>query len=220
MDCTPSGAAASVKAFRKLENDTMGQWLTTAGYYTAFLGKYINGMECNAVSGFRHWGGLTCESINEGGKTHLMGGTYNYYNASQWSATYDVTGKKLVGERTYKAWTGVHQSEFLANQTLDHVRIAISNDEPFFIHTTPLMVSLGSVTSGDGHPSFRLHLPTPSRPSQRHSHMGCLRPIRFTGARAMAPKRKMLLPRTIPILRRSCLIPAPTAMVRSRAFVT
>ena len=41
----------------------MGSWLTQAGYYTAFLGKYVNSMECDVPSGWRHWGGLTCSNL-------------------------------------------------------------------------------------------------------------------------------------------------------------
>lgn len=51
--------------------------MTDAGYYTAFLGKYVNSMECDAVSGFNHWGGLTCGNF----RGQPYGGTYNFMNA-------------------------------------------------------------------------------------------------------------------------------------------
>jgi arylsulfatase A-like enzyme len=61
------GAQASIAAFRKVENHTVGSWLTQAGYYTAFLGKYVNSMECDVPSGWRHWGGLTCGNLRKYG---------------------------------------------------------------------------------------------------------------------------------------------------------
>ena len=70
------------------ERYTIGAWFTQAGYYTAFLGKYVNGMECDVPSGWRHWGGLTCTHWNG----MQLGGTYNYYNASQWQVDFDVNG--------------------------------------------------------------------------------------------------------------------------------
>ena len=73
-----NGAKASVAHWAKLQNETIGSWFTKAGYYTAFLGKYVNGMECDVPSGWRHWGGLTCTHWNG----MQLGGTYNYYNAS------------------------------------------------------------------------------------------------------------------------------------------
>ena len=54
---------ASMDAWGALQDETLGTWMTKTGYYTAFLGKYINGMECTVPNGWRHWGGLTCASI-------------------------------------------------------------------------------------------------------------------------------------------------------------
>ena len=39
-------------------NDTVGNWLARAGYYTAFLGKHINNCEWATEQGWSHWGGL------------------------------------------------------------------------------------------------------------------------------------------------------------------
>ena len=39
-------------------NDTVGNWLARAGYYTAFLGKHINNCEWATERGWSHWGGL------------------------------------------------------------------------------------------------------------------------------------------------------------------
>jgi len=39
-------------------NNTVGNWLARAGYYTAFLGKHINNCEWATEQGWSHWGGL------------------------------------------------------------------------------------------------------------------------------------------------------------------
>jgi len=39
-------------------NDTVGNWLARAGFYTAFLGKHINNCEWATEQGWSHWGGL------------------------------------------------------------------------------------------------------------------------------------------------------------------
>ena len=39
-------------------NDTVGNWLARAGFYTAFLGKHINNCEWATERGWSHWGGL------------------------------------------------------------------------------------------------------------------------------------------------------------------
>ena len=88
-------AKKSTAAWRLLQNDTLGTWMTKAGYYTAFLGKYVNGLECDVPSGWRHWGGLTCTAY----RGRALGGTYNYGNASQWHADFDASdGPVLIAK--------------------------------------------------------------------------------------------------------------------------
>ena len=170
---------ASMAAWGALQDETLGTWMTKSGYYTAFLGKYINGMECTVPNGWRHWGGLTCTNIKrngtgdstrrleEGGATyerHSVGGTYNFYNASQWHVDFEQDGETrsdptAVHEGTpgtachdpalpcnddYWVHTDTHQATFLGNQTVEQARRAVTADQPFFIHTTPVMVHVGS----------------------------------------------------------------------------
>mmetsp|Transcript_35537 Transcript_35537/g.58889 ORF Transcript_35537/g.58889 Transcript_35537/m.58889 type:complete len:434 (+) Transcript_35537:2-1303(+) len=97
-------------------------------------------MECDVPKGWHHWGGLTCTNY----KGMHLGGTYNYLNASQWRANFDATGQQLVGKATIKIWNGVHQSEFLGNQTVEQAAKAVAAGKPFFIHTTPVMVHGGT----------------------------------------------------------------------------
>ena len=163
-----NSATASVAAWEKLQDDTLGTWFTRAGYYTAFMGKYVNGMECDVPLGWHHWGGLTCISapvrgsnppggggpdrrrLEEGGApTVRLGGTYNYYNASQWSVAFEDDGRTRVNGETaaddrYVIHTDIHQSTFLAEQAVEQMEIAANRSKPFFIHVTPVMVHVGS----------------------------------------------------------------------------
>ena len=50
-----------------MANNTVGSWLRQAGYHTAFLGKYVNAMECDVPSGWSYWGSLTCTNIPDFG---------------------------------------------------------------------------------------------------------------------------------------------------------
>ena len=131
--------APSVAAWSKLQNDTLGRWMQRAGYHTAFLGKYINGMECDVPAGWHHWGGLTCTRLHG----ERLGGTYNYLNASQWRANFDDAGM-LLGEKQVKIWGNVHQTAYLGEQTLEQVEIAVAKRRPFFVHVTPLTVHGGT----------------------------------------------------------------------------
>ena len=135
-----NGAKASVAHWAKLQNHTIGSWFTAAGYYTAFLGKYVNGMECDVPSGWRHWGGLTCTHW----KGMQLGGTYNYYNASQWQVDFDVNGTAPITHPIAPMiWSGTHQADFLGNQSLVQMRKADAEGRPFFLHVTPVMVHGG-----------------------------------------------------------------------------
>lgn len=100
-------------------------------------------MECDVPAGWRHWGGLTCSSLKRPGNTRVaLGGTYNYYNASQWGADFGPDGEP-VGSPNITIHTGVHQSEFLGQQVVQHMGAGVREGRPFFIHATPLMVHYG-----------------------------------------------------------------------------
>lgn len=140
--------------FRQLQDQSVGAWLTKSGYYTAYLGKYINGIGGtvgvgngdDVPTGWRHFGGFTREWDQF--KQLPLAGAYTYYNASQWLLDYDETGTKRVvnsdSKYPIKIWTGVHQADFLATQTTQHASIAIDMKKPFFIFTNPVMVHHGT----------------------------------------------------------------------------
>lgn len=161
-------AQASHEAFAAIQNDTLGTWMSKAGYHTAFLGKYVNGLECGLnqgrtgqaiPSGWSHWGGLTCGN-NRGphGIQGALGGTYNYYNASQWQADFDDEGN-VKGTLNLTIHTGVHQSDFLGVQAVEQIGKAVQLGKPFFVHVTPLMIHEGQCYGPQPDDAYDIHDP-------------------------------------------------------------
>ena len=64
-----NGGAESIAAWTRAENNTVGTWLSSVGYYTMFLGKYVNSMEEHVPAGWSRWHGFSSGV-----------GTYNFYN--------------------------------------------------------------------------------------------------------------------------------------------
>ena len=146
---------ASMDAWGALQDETLGTWMTKTGYYTAFLGKYINGMECTVPNGWRHWGGLTCTSIKrnrtstsarrleEGDAAyehHPVGGTYNFYNASQWQVDFEADGETRVNPK----------ADYRGNPGTACHDPALPCDDDYIIHTdthqaTCRMVQVGTL---------------------------------------------------------------------------
>jgi arylsulfatase A-like enzyme len=58
---------ASIAAWTRAENNTLGTWLSAAGYYTSYLGKYVNSMEAHVPAGWSRWNGFSSGA-----------GTYNF----------------------------------------------------------------------------------------------------------------------------------------------
>jgi arylsulfatase A-like enzyme len=141
-----NAAEDSVSAFLKIQDKSVGKWLTDAGYYTAFLGKYVNGLIGSvdlSPKGWNHYGGFTGEW--DAYKQQWLGGTYTYYNASQWNLDFDDKGENLKNLPDYPILIheNVHQADFLGEQTLSHAQEGIKRGKPFFILTNPAMVHHG-----------------------------------------------------------------------------
>jgi hypothetical protein len=113
--------------FLKQANNTVGKWLKDAGYYTAFFGKYVNGMEGHVPSGWSYWGAL----LN----------TYDFYNATVWMKDWEDPS---FGPPRKKVMTHVHQADFLGNFTVEHAAKAVEASRPFFISVTPVMPHWGT----------------------------------------------------------------------------
>ena len=56
---TPAGAASHAAWHAVQNTSSLGPWFTAAGYYTAFLGKTVNGASDSVPRGWTHWGAFT-----------------------------------------------------------------------------------------------------------------------------------------------------------------
>jgi len=124
--------AASYNAYLPIANDTVGTWLTAAGYHTAFAGKYINNLEHTVPSGWNNWGGFSSSE-----------GTYNYYNSTPYNVTFDRTGSVPVSPVEWHAMDGTHQADFVGQRGVEQMRAARAAGLPYFVHLTPLMIHTG-----------------------------------------------------------------------------
>lgn len=123
---------ASQAAYLPVANDTLGTWLTASGYYTAFVGKYINNLEPVVASGWRHWGAFSSSQ-----------GTYNYKNSTPWNISFDRTGTHPTSPIVWHAMEGVHQADFVGQRGVEQMHAAAAEGRPYFVHLTPLMVHEG-----------------------------------------------------------------------------
>lgn len=178
--------APSVVNWRKQENTTFGTMLSAAGYHTAFLGKYVNGMSqggyVDIVSGWNRWGSFTTG-------VH----TYNFYNSSINEARFTGGAAKIPdGPVMRHDMLGIHQADYLGNVTIDEARRAVAAGKPFAIHVTPTMVHWGTCVGpcrpgskgcyGPDDPHWEWSLPQPGTnkplvfpcdpcPTMRHAHL-------------------------------------------------
>jgi len=123
----------SVANFLAVVNNTVGTWLTAAGYHTAFVGKFVNGAEKQVPSGWNFWGAFSTSK-----------GTYNYYNATPWNVTFDREGKHPITPVVDVPMTGIHQAEFVGAWGVEQMKIAAGAGLPFFVHTTATMIHEGT----------------------------------------------------------------------------
>ena len=123
---------ASQAAYLPLANDTVGTWLTAAGYHTAFEGKYLNNLEKDVASGWNHWGAFSSSE-----------GTYNYKNSTPYNVTFDRSGLRPTSPIVWHAMEGVHQADFLGQRGVEQMQAAAAAGLPYFVHLTPLMVHAG-----------------------------------------------------------------------------
>ena len=54
---------ASVANYLAVANNSLGTWLTAAGYHTAFVGKYVNGVEKQVPEGWNFWGAFSTSKV-------------------------------------------------------------------------------------------------------------------------------------------------------------
>lgn len=113
---------ASVASWMRLRNQTIGTFLTRAGYHTAFAGKWVNGDACNSMP-LENDGSPTWSSWAQ------LCNTYILYNSSY--ADPAAPGGLRIE-------TGIHQSDSLAIQAASQMHLAIAAGKPFYLHWTPV----------------------------------------------------------------------------------
>jgi arylsulfatase A-like enzyme len=123
----------SEAAYLEVANNTIGTWMTAAGYHTAFIGKYINGLEAVVPSGWNSWQAFSSSA-----------GTYNYFNSTPYNCSFARDGTTPTSPCAWTAMTGVHQSDFVGQRGVEQMQVAAAAGLPFFVHLTPLMVHEGS----------------------------------------------------------------------------
>ena len=123
----------SVANYLAEANNSVGTWITAAGYHTAFIGKYVNGCEKQVPSGWNFWGAFSTSK-----------GTYNYLNATPWNVTFDRSGTTPTSPVVDVAMTGVHQADFVGQWGVAQMKKAVDASLPFFVHLTPTMVHEGT----------------------------------------------------------------------------
>ncbi|MEZ5142261.1 MAG: sulfatase [Acidimicrobiales bacterium] len=119
---------APLGGFKKLKgNETLPVWLQRAGYYTASVGKYLNGWgEDGNIApppGWDHWFGLIDPT------------TYRYFGYSV-----SVDGQR----RDYGTAEGDYQTDVLGAEVVRTIDEAARGDKPFFVSFTPLAPHLSS----------------------------------------------------------------------------
>jgi N-acetylglucosamine-6-sulfatase len=157
-----------------IQNNTLGAWLTAAGYYTAYQGKSINGLEVFVPSGWRHWGGF-------------MGalGTYNYRNSTPYNVSFAADGVTQTSPTSWRAMEGVHQADYLGQDAVGHMRAALAESRPFFLHLAPTMAHFGTCDGphldlslyADADPFWELALAARHGCPNASANQGCKLPI-------------------------------------------
>jgi N-acetylglucosamine-6-sulfatase len=125
--------SASIQAWKAIQNNTLGTWLTHTGYHTAYLGKYVNGLETEVPSGWNWYAGF------DG-----IPGTYSYYSARQFNVTFDTNGTHPTSPVRSISHEGEHQADFLGAQTVAFMQEAVAVGRPFFVHLAPVMIHYGT----------------------------------------------------------------------------
>ena len=123
----------SLLAWLAEQDGNVGAWLTAAGYFSSYHGKYVNGLEAFWPHGWRFWGGFSSAQ-----------GTYNYYNSTPYAITFDASGRTPVSPVTSTPMTGVHQADFLGQAALAQMSAAVAAGQPFFTMVNPTMVHYGT----------------------------------------------------------------------------
>jgi arylsulfatase A-like enzyme len=153
----PLGGA---KAFEAVKAETLPVWLQRSGYYTAHIGKYLNG-----------WGNEKESSSDISpppGWDHWFAGidpwTYQYYN-------FQVSNDGNAVE--YGDTPDQYQTDVFGYEVLYSIHQAVERDQPFFVSFAPLAPHVGRKEAGPGDfPDSIMAVPAP-----RHDGMFAAEPL-------------------------------------------
>ncbi len=165
---TNAGDKGGWKTFQKngSEANTMAVWLKNAGYRTALIGKYLNGIDKEpkyVPPGWSEWYGMANKGLKE-----YYGYNYNISENSDVDGTppNPITGQKEATIVKYGLATSDYQTDVVARKTVDFINRAEANDaQPFFLYVAPTAphLPLGPARRHLIHP-YTL-APVPKRPN-------------------------------------------------------
>eukprot|EP00040_Diaphanoeca_grandis_P008602 m.45819 g.45819 ORF g.45819 m.45819 type:complete len:534 (+) comp20065_c0_seq3:226-1827(+) len=152
-------SGASIRGWMRYRNNTIGSWLSRAGYHTGFIGKWVNGDGCP--------NGQPLDALGAPTWTYfaMSCNTYVLYNTSYFDAA-SPTGQRIE--------TGIHQSDSIGNQAIAQMNIAVSNAKPFYLHLTPVAPheSTCNNTGSGGYPEGGDNYGDFGRPCPAFRHRG------------------------------------------------
>jgi N-acetylglucosamine-6-sulfatase len=137
---TNAGDKGGWKTFQKTgsEAKTMAVWLKNAGYRTALIGKYLNGIDKEPKyipPGWSEWYGMANKGLSE-----YYGYNYNMSENSNVDGTTPnpVNGQKEATVVHYGRTDSDYSTDVIARKTVDFINRAEANDDqPFFIYVAP-----------------------------------------------------------------------------------
>jgi arylsulfatase len=112
----------SVASWLRLRNQTIGTFLTRAGYHAAFAGKWVNGDSCSSLP-------LAADGSPTWASWAQLCNTYVLYNSSY---------ADPVAPGGLRVETGIHQSDSLASQAASQMHAAMAVGKPFYLHWAPV----------------------------------------------------------------------------------
>lgn len=140
----------------RLNRPTLATWLSAAGYYTGFIGKYMNGYAAFATqvpAGWNQWAAL-----NTPGKGYDLRPNFT----AGLGETYSIYQKQLDGS-VIRQNPPVYQTKYLGDRAIAFLKEwALSGQDAFFLWLSPVAPHVApdgnKQIKGEPHPQFRLRV--------------------------------------------------------------
>lgn len=133
----PLGGANS---FVPHANESIGVWMQRAGYYTAQIGKYLNGWG-NAAKPDEWQGGITPEPGWDHWFVDIDPTTYQYYD-------YKISNDG--NEQTYGHTPAEYQTDVTGAEAVKTIKTAAATKKPWFITWSPMSPHIAGKESANG----------------------------------------------------------------------